>query len=327
MHLARFRDELDIHFALESSLSAMAPSQNEPLMESPEFWFSDGSIVIIVENTAFRLHKSILGKHSDVFADLFSVPQPQSDLELIDGVPVVHLQDNLQDFTDVLRALYEPFHFDKLTPEADLATLIQFLSGILRISTKYNIITLREKCIMVLRTKFPSSLSACDRLLSSGYKYVASTIVRAIPLARATNVPEILPWAFYISTNIAHDALLDDGVLSWHDKALCLAGKNQLWEMQKSVTHKFMFEFSRAPTCALCRIPPSMAMTWQRAEELRGSPHPLMHFDGWDSLQLCVRCLDHVKTQYQKGREKVWKALPIMFRLGSWEEIHQEQNR
>ncbi|KAG5650775.1 hypothetical protein H0H81_011089 [Sphagnurus paluster] len=181
-------------------------------------------------------------------------------------------------------------HFDKLTPEAVLATLIQFLSGILRISTKYNIITLREKCIMVLRTKFLSSLSACDRLLSSGYKYVAST------------------------TNIAHDALLDDSVLSWHDKALCLAGKNQLWEMQKSVTHKFTFKFSRAPTCASCRIPPSMAITWQRAEQLRGSPHPLMHFDGLDSLQLCVRCLDHVKTQYQKGREKVWKALP-MFRL------------
>ncbi|KAF5373481.1 hypothetical protein D9615_009460 [Tricholomella constricta] len=295
---------------------------------STEFWFSDGSVVLIVENMAFRIHQSILSKHSDVFADLFTVPQPRSDSDSIEGVPVVHLTDNLADFTDVMRALYEPFHFDKLAPDADLATLIQFVSGILRISTKYNILTLREKCIAVLRTKFPSSLSACDRLISSRYKYVASTIVRAIPLARETNVPEILPWAFYISTNIANDTLLEDSVLSWRDKALCLVGKNQLWEMQKSITHKFHFEFSKAPTCQLpCQSRLPQLMSWRRTEELRVSPHPLEQYLDWDSLKVCPRCVEYAQMQHQKGREMVWKTLPSMFQLGSWEDIQKEQNR
>jgi len=227
-----------------------------------------------------------------------------------------------------MRALYEPFHFDKLMPDADLATLIQFVSGILRISTKYNMLSLREKCINVLRTKFPSSLGACDRLLSSGYKYTASTIVRAIPLARETNVPEILPWAFYISTNISNDALLEDSVLSWKDKALCLVGKNQLWAMQKSVTHKFLFEFNKAATCPYpcqSRLPP--LMSWHRTEELRGSPHPLNQFDDWDSLKVCAKCAEHTRLQHQKGRENVWKELPATFQLGTWDDIHKEQNR
>ncbi|KAG5643343.1 hypothetical protein DXG03_001063 [Asterophora parasitica] len=309
---------------------------SEPI-RSDEFWFSDGSIVILVENTAFRVHKSILSKHSDVFADLFTVPQPvastlgNDSADSIEGVPVVHLSDNVADFTEVIRALYEPFHFDKLKPDADLVSLIHFVSGILRVSTKYNIVALREKCIAVLRTKFPSTLADCDMLIQSRYKYAASTIVRAIPLARESNVPEILPWAFYISTNIAHEALLEDTVLSWHDKALCLAGKHHLWEMQKTVTHRFHFDNvgGKPPTCqnpnCLPRLP--QMMSWRRTEELRVSPHPLEQFTDWDSLKVCPRCVEYAQMLHEKGREKVWKGLPAMFQLGSWEDIFREQNR
>ena len=221
-------------------------------------------------------------------------------------------------------------HFDSLPSDADLSKLISFLSGILRISTKYNMTLLRHKCISVLRTKFPATLHGCDDLLSSGYKYASSTIVRAIPLARETNVPEILPWAFYISTNISTDTLLDDPVLSWRDKALCLAGKQKLWEMQKTLTHRFLFEFVKAPGCLLSSCQqrgPQTPMTWKRTEELRENPHPLNEFDEWDSLKLCPKCLDFTQLQHQKGRDQVWKELPRIFLLGSWDEIEREQSR
>ncbi|KAF8059464.1 hypothetical protein FPV67DRAFT_1564885 [Lyophyllum atratum] len=290
--------------------------------ESPtqsEFWFSDGSIVLIVENTGFRVHQSILSQHSDVFADLFTVPQPSEDADfMIQGCPVVHLSDSLSDFTDVMKALYQPFYFDTLMPDAELSTLISFVSGILRISTKYNLIFLRRKCISILQTKFPSTLKGCDALLSSGYKYVSSTIVRAIPLAREANVPEILPWAFYISTNIVTDALLQDPILSWKDKALCLAGRDQLWDAQKSLTHRFAFDFTKSHKCqhaCVSRLPGTM--TWRRSEELRD----------WDTLKICQHCLELVQVQHQKGREKVWSSLPSMFHLGTWDDIHKEQNR
>jgi len=227
-----------------------------------------------------------------------------------------------------MKALYQPFYFDTLPPDADLATLISFVSGILRISTKYNLIFLREKCVSILQTKFPSTLQGCDALLASGYMYVSSTIVRAIPLAREANIPEILPWAFYISTNISTDTLLDNPVLSWKDKALCLAGKEQLWELQKSHTHRFAFDFTKSSRCqngCTSRLPSTM--TWRRSEELRGNPHPLHEYDDWDTLKVCQYCLDLVQLQHQNGREKVWKHLPAIFHLGSWDDIHKEQNR
>ena len=80
---------------------------------STDFWFEDGSIVVVVENVAFRVHQSLLSRHSDVFAGLFTVPQPPNldnnvGNDVMDDCPVVHLSDALADFEDVLRVLYQP---------------------------------------------------------------------------------------------------------------------------------------------------------------------------------------------------------------------------
>lgn len=86
-----------------------SPKPNTPISRHEDFWFTDGSVVLVVENTAFRIHQSILSRHSDVFADMFTVPQPDSnDADHFDGCPIVHLTDPLEDFVDVMKAIYEP---------------------------------------------------------------------------------------------------------------------------------------------------------------------------------------------------------------------------
>ena len=171
-------------------------------------------------------------------------------------------------------------------------------------------------------------MSYCDILLSSKYSYNASSVVRAIPLARETNLPEILPWAFYVSTSIPNDVLLNDTVLSWQDKALCLAGKEKLWELQKSLTHRFLFEFTRVNACqSSCQSRIPQLMSWRRTEELRSIPHPLEPFSDWDSLKICSRCVDYAQTQHRMGREKVWEDLPAVFHLGKWNDLEAQQNQ
>ncbi len=88
-------------------------SSGDPLPEivkSSDFWFSDGSIVLVVENNAFRVHESILSHHSGVFADMFSLPRPDQldETEMLDGKPIVVLQDTIEDIIDVLSVLYQP---------------------------------------------------------------------------------------------------------------------------------------------------------------------------------------------------------------------------
>lgn len=76
------------------------------IVKHPDFYFPDGSVVIIVEQTAFRIHKYVLARHSDVFNGMWDVPQPSMS-DTYDGCPTVKLADSKTDFIDVMRVMYD----------------------------------------------------------------------------------------------------------------------------------------------------------------------------------------------------------------------------
>ncbi|KAL0062935.1 hypothetical protein AAF712_010156 [Marasmius tenuissimus] len=202
-----------------------------------KFWFYDGSVVLNVESTLFRVHKAILSAHCEVFETLFSIPQLASlKEERIEGCPVVRLAgDKPGDMNDLLSALYFPSyvfspsalltsptsrlmttfsplfsHFDQLQiPSAEPSTMITFISGILRLSTKYLNPLLHTRCISILHTYIPTTLSSYDsppvkrRLKSDELMLLAR-------LARETNVPTILPYLFYCITRLSPARILKD---------------------------------------------------------------------------------------------------------------------
>ena len=71
-------------------------------------WFFDGNIVIDASSTLFRVHRGVLAKNSDVFRDLFLVPQPTTvPSGEIEGCAVVQMHDSAEDWTYVLNAMYD----------------------------------------------------------------------------------------------------------------------------------------------------------------------------------------------------------------------------
>jgi hypothetical protein len=96
-----------------------------------EFWLHDGSIVLCVQGTLFRVHQTILANHSEVFADLFRLPQPpegeeskMDGVQKIEGCHVVHLQDDVDDFVDLLKAIYYPSYVSPMLLPSHVQTLI-----------------------------------------------------------------------------------------------------------------------------------------------------------------------------------------------------------
>lgn len=100
-------DEISLGGTPDTSIDAPLHLPSEAPKPCPEFWFHDGSIVLHVEDTLFRVHQTILSNHSEVFADLFAVPQPQVQ-EVIEGCHVVQVHDQIQDMHDLLDAIYHP---------------------------------------------------------------------------------------------------------------------------------------------------------------------------------------------------------------------------
>lgn len=69
-------------------------------------WFDDGNIVFVAEGTAFRVYRGILSRNSDVFHDMFTVPQPP-DEDKWEGCDVVHFTDSAADWGSILSILFD----------------------------------------------------------------------------------------------------------------------------------------------------------------------------------------------------------------------------
>ncbi|KAJ7915877.1 hypothetical protein B0H13DRAFT_1609994 [Mycena leptocephala] len=122
-----------------------------------ELWFSDGNVVIIASSVAFKVHRGQLRRHSEIFDDLFSIPQPK-DQDLYDGCPWVEVYDCPSDVLYFLKALYDGLYFK--TPGANDFPAV---AAVLRLSTKYLVEHLRQRCMTRLELDWPSTLAGWDQ--------------------------------------------------------------------------------------------------------------------------------------------------------------------
>ncbi|KAF8963451.1 hypothetical protein BDZ97DRAFT_1661674 [Flammula alnicola] len=176
-----------------------------------DLWFDDGSVICRAENTLFCVHMSQLARHSLVFHDMVMLSHPEtsrveSTMLVHEGkttasrrVPVVYLYDSAEDVGNLLTALYDGPNFGNNDDDDFRA-----VSGILRLSTKYLIDSLRAKALAHLSIAWPSDLKTWDARedLSRGYEIEGRTHryphpFSVISLAREVNAPYLLPSAFY----------------------------------------------------------------------------------------------------------------------------------
>lgn len=71
-----------------------------------ELWFKDGTLVLLTETSLFCVYGGLLATSSPVFQDMFEFPQPDN-AEAIDDCPVVRLEDDAQNLTYFLKALFD----------------------------------------------------------------------------------------------------------------------------------------------------------------------------------------------------------------------------
>ena len=91
-----------------SSLSP-APESDVPNAEwtrHAQYYFDDGSIVLLTECTIFRVHKGVLTLHSGFFERLLNQPR-EPGAETVDGCPLVPLQDSVDRVETLLDVMYK----------------------------------------------------------------------------------------------------------------------------------------------------------------------------------------------------------------------------
>ena len=72
-----------------------------------ELWFDDGNVIVAAKEKAFKIHRGVLMRRSEVFKELLSDNAIAHLHEKLDGFPVLRLEDEGVDLHDLLNAIYD----------------------------------------------------------------------------------------------------------------------------------------------------------------------------------------------------------------------------
>ncbi|KAJ7364925.1 hypothetical protein DFH08DRAFT_731493 [Mycena albidolilacea] len=301
------------------------------LQKVSQLWFSPDVVILRAQDRIFRVFVAILKQKSSVFADMFTFPlPPSSDIETIEGVPVVILHDDPDELEVFLKAIFDA---DFFMPHPAPSKLEDTL-GILRLAHKYDVSFLRRRALEHLGPIYPTRLSAYDRP-GTGTKF-ADRLGRG--LATVSTAMEVgalwlLPVSYYSICTCKLEDIMDHPrwiALGEKERKTCLIGyQAQLRHHPKILNFLCIPKHENEDclnwmTCNTIRLTLSFHLNPQLGSELN-RPLDLWSEGNWAPMAegVCAVCVSESKTLHTTARQECWDQLPEMFGLPGWEELEQ----
>ncbi|KAJ7017171.1 hypothetical protein C8F04DRAFT_1244330 [Mycena alexandri] len=298
-----------------------------------KIWMPYGDLILQVESTQFRVNRDVLAKHSSVFRDLFSVPQPANE-PTTDGCHTVELFDRADDWAELLAVLYEPFQHQS-RPQFNT------LAAMLRLGKKYDFKQPQQDAVSRIRYEFPSDFKAFNDLDAdmTKIKYRRGIYCDLLNLAYECGIYSSVPLLAFCCLRENTLETLFDGVerddgsrATFSDELkinMALAfGKMALFQHR---TLAWLRDDSVVPHRSCTS---AIRCTQQRNEMARvvdqdheGQFNLGYTIDQWDERwmgKLCPLCEEAAIAVYDLNRAKGWELLPTFFGLAGWKDLKDD---
>ncbi|PIL26261.1 hypothetical protein GSI_12017 [Ganoderma sinense ZZ0214-1] len=341
--------ELDV----DGSAGGPGPSNSQPEADSEgqaregqvfkkdeEFWFEDGTVIIVARDTEFRVYEGLLAGLSPVFRGLFAESHEQRIVPMRGGqtlsCPIVGVSDAPGDLRHLLRACFSR-RLGSLYEEREPS--YHEISAAIRLGDKYKLVELYSQSLDYLKRYFPSTLdswTALESYVPPGWRDVEA--IGVVNLARTLSGElSILPAALVAcicgggsqsaengsrdaenNSGIVYGIAREDGsqeVLSPRDLSICFDGKTSLrsatiaafcrtFEPTVSRGCKTSGDCKRALRNVLLSLEKNLKAL------LDGDPFAAYHEFTGGGIDICSSCMSAVKKQSLKERMRVWDRLP-----------------
>ncbi|KAK7042732.1 hypothetical protein R3P38DRAFT_3260686 [Favolaschia claudopus] len=336
----------------------MSIAEHESLHRVEELWFPGATLVFQAESSLYRVYSGILSAQSSVFRDMLTFPQPADDDskgDTFDGCPKIVLHDKVGDVTAFFRAIFDcSFFIPPFTTSPPLATL----SGILRLSHKYDVPHLRERCLLHLSSLYPTTLPAYDalnyapsilNLRPPPQTYPPLALLALLDEMHHADMPApwLIPCIMYLAACNPIDRILscaaelgDDSSSSSTNANALTATKRALLSAYPKLTssiHTSILSFLHTPPSPSCLSPAKCTSELLQLGHFVSSSWSKCHFPleiweegDWEPIEgdLCVVCIREARKMHKKARETFWKGLPGLFGVGGgegggWEELEK----
>ncbi|KAI0808016.1 hypothetical protein C8Q74DRAFT_108439 [Fomes fomentarius] len=172
-----------------------ADLQNPKLRKHERYWFDDGSIVLCAQDHLYKVHRTLLYRHSRALASSDSEPRLNEDTPKAEGMPIFHVPDDVssRDFEALLEYLYHDAPLDDTTPFERTASLLKVSS-----QQQLDVPAIHILARSRLQTLFPSDPEA----------FVRATLrhtEQALALAEKFDIPAIRKTLYYSVATHPHE--------------------------------------------------------------------------------------------------------------------------
>ncbi|KAI1795389.1 hypothetical protein LXA43DRAFT_39965 [Ganoderma leucocontextum] len=316
-----------------------ASADGEVSKEDEEFWFEDGTVILVARDVKFRFYEGLLAGLSPVFKDMFAERRANPGMGEVLALSclVVHVSDSPEDLRHLLRVCFSRrlgSLYEERSPSYDE------ISAAIRLGDKYKITDLYSQSLAYLKRYFPSNFDSWNALSvcgPPGWETVED--IGAINLARFTGELSILPSAFVAcicagpeATGIGHGIARKDVThehLSPDDLTVCFNGKTGLRMATVTAFLRTMKPTVSQDCTASSACRRALREVLLNLEEhieylLSGNP-----FAGYEkvfgtraSLAVCSPCSAMVRERSLKERKDVWDRLPELLGIDvpGWKE-------
>ncbi|KAJ7073400.1 hypothetical protein B0H15DRAFT_869202 [Mycena belliarum] len=321
------------------TVSPKESTEMEPsgLTRAAGLWLEDCGLIIRAENTVFRVSREVLAAHSPIFQDMLRLPPP-TDIDTMYGCPLVVLPDNAKDVEYFLRALFD---YESFCP-VPARTTFPILSGVLRMSHKYEVNGLRRRALGHLSSAYSTMpIDAWGRRIdpstdtssSASWAPIASDIP-ILTLARQVSADWIIPGAvFKLSQVLALEEII--GGVDYQGAKIRLGEQDQLALLRMSsfirgegvsLVLACLWWPSEIEGCIGSKCRDSRLSARRSAEawrkEFRITAANIWLDDDWIRLKnVCNVCKKAMIARWLDAFWEVRARLPALCGLPSWEKL------
>lgn len=105
---AKKRPKIEEEAAREDALGSPQPAPNSFEPRHEYLWWRDGNVIVAADGMSFKLHASILERHSSVFRELLDSAQPRENSpETFERCTVLRVEDKGALLAELLQVLYD----------------------------------------------------------------------------------------------------------------------------------------------------------------------------------------------------------------------------
>ncbi|KAJ7156707.1 hypothetical protein C8R46DRAFT_427361 [Mycena filopes] len=211
------------------------------------------------------------------------------------------------------------------------STTLSVLTGVLRMSHKYEVDVLRKRGLTHISAFHPTTLSGYLALRGRTAAWMDKLNVEGgypsiVILGRQLSIEWILPTAFYRMCEATTDHAILDESMAKPDQVAALAVGRFLEGSATSTVLEFLWpdpsvECISPAACDefACRRD---AEIW-RQRKISHLPFELWDSDGWVRLEVCDVCMDSMKFAHWRARVKLWDSLPGLLGLPAWADLQK----